>query len=67
MLAESKERVQRLLTQRSPELHAVAAALVEHETLDAGQIVEICDAVTQGDLALVVVPGNHETGHTELA
>jgi ATP-dependent Zn protease len=65
MLAESKERVLRLLTQRTPELHAVAAALVEHETLNANRIVEICDSVPQGDLGVDVLESEARgTGNT---
>jgi ATP-dependent Zn protease len=43
MLAESKARVERLLTEKKAQLHAVAAALVEKETLDAAQITAICE------------------------
>ena len=38
-----------LLAQRTPELHAVAAALIKHETLDAGQMVDVCDRVENGE------------------
>jgi hypothetical protein len=59
MLAESKARVQRLLESKRAQLHAVAAALVEQETLDAVQITAVCDGV---DTSAASAPGAAEVG-----
>jgi ATP-dependent Zn protease len=52
MLSESKARAEQLLQSKLAELHAVAAALVENETLDAVQMTRVCDGVVAGGTLL---------------
>ena len=43
MLKEARARVQTMLGDRMEELHAVAKALIQEETLSADQILDVCE------------------------